>query len=446
MSMVADAIHDPNIDRKKIAGSMINIYLNGASLRVNMNSGSFSVRTYHLRVVSQIFFFFVAVLGIFGIGMTGFIYPFFFCPASPAACGGCPIWVIEHGTIEISAGFTNGYLMILYLIGFFLLIGLLVGRSFCGWACPVGTLQDLFSFLSRKLKTTRSILILSGVSALMLISGAAIPTLLANMGVDLLYYMFMGYVGALGSFLLALSGILFIKRSRNLVPSFVFLGIGTLFWITVFVSRYLNWDRAPTSSIELMGLFGLMFHVIGLVGIIRSIMGERLRPVRNMRGWDKWARLIKVGLLILIAPTSWYFDTLLFTDFDPIGGITATIPELLLNPTGWAANQFFWYKAVFVIGVLVLAALVDRGWCRYLCPIGAMYGPANKISLSDIEFKEDRCIHCQKCILACPMGINPKENKKDPECIRCGRCVEVCPVNAQVFVPVNSTIRGVFSR
>ena len=404
-----------------------------------------SIRTFHFRITSQIVFTLIAILGIFGIGMTGFIYPFFFCPASPGACAGCPIWVIEHGTIEIASGMTNGYLMIAYLIGMFLLIGSLFGRSFCGWACPVGSLQDLFSYLNRRLKDTKILLTVTGISFALLLIGTVVPTILADAGIDIQSYMFVGYIGTLGTFVLALCGMIFIKRTPGLMTPIILVAIGSVPWIIAIVLKALE-ISSQFSSIELMGLFGLMFQIIGLVGILRSILKDKIRPQGRMKGLDRWARLTKVGLLILIAPTSWFFDTLLFTDFDPIGGITATIPELMLNPGGWSGNDFFWYKAVFVAGVVVLVSLIDRGWCRYLCPIGAMYGPTNKISLTDIDFRKEDCIHCQLCIKTCPMGINPKEAKRDPECIRCGRCAEVCPTKAQNWVLINSSLKGVLKK
>jgi polyferredoxin len=415
-------------------------------MSVNMTSSGTVVRSYHFRVASQIIFALVAVLGVFGIGMTGFIYPFFFCPASPGACAGCPLWVIEHGTIEIASGMMNGYRMIMYLIGMFLVIGTLVGRSFCGWACPVGTLQDLFSFIGRKVRNLKVLAVISGISFAALAAGAVIPSILADSGVELQSYMFLGYIGAMGAFILSLCGVLFIRIKKGVVSSILIIILGSLLWATVAVFRSLELENTPLASLELMGLMGMMFQTIGLVGIMLSALGDRKIGKRSERSFDRYGRLVKVALLVLIAPTSWFFDTLFFTDFDPIGGITATIPELLLNPSDWAGNQFFWFKAVFVVGVLVFVSFVDRGWCRYLCPIGAMYGPFNKIAVTDLEFSSERCVHCQKCIAVCPMGINPKENKTDPECIRCGRCEEACPVGAQVWKPVNSSIRGVFSR
>jgi polyferredoxin len=399
-----------------------------------------------LRIASQSIFFLVAILGVFGIAMTGFIYPFFFCPASPAACAGCPIWVIEHGTINIVKGLQEGLFMILYLVGLFLVIGVLVGRSFCGWACPVGTLQDIFTFFEKKLKRLKFIFILSGTSLSMLVFGTLFPYFMREADMDLLTYMWAGYVGAMGAFLAALSGVMFIKRKENIIPSIILVVIGVLFWAAYYAAQALDWEKTPLASIELMGLLGLLFGVIGLIGIARLALKDRIKGVEMGSKADRRVRWIKYVILIGIAPTSWFFDTLFFTDYDPIGGITATLPELLLNPAGWSGNEFFWFKGIFVVSVIALVAFIDRGWYRYLCQVGDMYAPTNKIAISDIRFDEEECVHCQMCIEACPMGINPKEDKRDPECIRCGKCVTSCPTKAQKFVIFNRSIKGVFKR
>jgi polyferredoxin len=280
----------------------------------------------------------------------------------------------------------------------------------------------------------------------MLIFGVFFPYLMREADMELLTYMWSGYVGAMGAFLAALSGIMFIKRTKNIAPSLVLVVVGVLFWVVYFAANALEWDKTPLASIELMGLLGLLFGIMGLIGIVRMAMKERMTGIKTGSKADRRVRWIKYGLLISIAPTSWFFDTLFFTDFDPIGGITATLPELLLNPAGWSGNEFFWFKGIFVVSVIALVAFIDRGWCRYLCPIGAMYAPTNKISISDIRFYEKDCVHCQMCIKACPMGINPKEDKRDPECIRCGKCVTSCPTKAQEFVIFNRSIKGVFKK
>ncbi|MBN1389645.1 MAG: 4Fe-4S binding protein [Candidatus Thermoplasmatota archaeon] len=411
-----------------------------------MTSGRSRVTLNVLRTSSRIFFFLIAVLGIFGVSMTGLIYPYFFCPASPAACAGCPIWVIEHGTINIVKGANEGLYMLLYLLGLFLVIGVLVGRSFCGWACPMGTLQDIFSFFDRVLKSIKWILVLAGASLAMLVFGIVFPYVMREAEMDILTYMWAGYIGALGAFLSALSGVMLLKRKESLLPPIILVVAGVLMWVLTLAADRAGWGFTPLASIELMGLLGLMFGTIGSLGVARFFLRERVPRMSAGSRTDRRIRWTKYGILLAIAPTSWLFDTLFFTDYDPIGGITATLPELLLDPSGWSGNQFFWMKAIFVVGVITLISFVDRGWCRYLCPVGAMYAPLNKVSISDIEYTAEECIHCQLCIRNCPMGLNPKEDKRDPECIRCGRCVTSCPTRAQRFVPFNRSLRGVFGK
>ena len=411
-----------------------------------MPEGRSLLKVYHLRTASQIFFLLTAILGVFGIGMTGFIYPYFFCPASPGACAGCPIWVIEHGTLEIVDGAVAGGYMLLYLIGLFVLIGAIVGRSFCGWACPVGTLQDFYSFLKTKLWRTRDILIAIGISVSLIVIGALLPFLLSEWSVELKYYMFVGYVGAIGVFAFTIVSFTLMERHNKSWMPAIFLVAGVIMVGINILYKALDLGDSPLSSLEFIGLLAMMFLTLGILGYVRMITKGRSFKVSPGSRTDWGLRLVKVGPLISRASLSWLVDSLAFTDLDPIGGITATIPELFLDPAGWSANEFFWYKAVFVFAVIAMVAVVDRAWCRYLCPIGAMYGPTNKISVSDVRYDPDQCIHCQLCIEACPMAINPKEDKLDPECIRCGRCVDVCPTDAQKFVLFNQRIKGVFKK
>ncbi len=83
----------------------------------------------------------------FAIGMTGLIYPFLFCYASPGACAACPIGILEHSIVP---GRRVNACLLLYLVSTLALVGLVFGRGACGWACPVGTFQDLISKITKK--------------------------------------------------------------------------------------------------------------------------------------------------------------------------------------------------------------------------------------------------------------------------------------------------------
>lgn len=107
----------------------------------------------------------------------------------------------------------------------------------------------------------------------------------------------------------------------------------------------------------------------------------------------------------------------------------ASVADLLSSPLLWA-------RLTIMVGVLVLALYVPRGWCRYLCPQGAMLALASRFSFLGLRREPVRCTRatCRACVEACPMNIRildlPWEKFTDPECIYCLRCVEACPTKA----------------
>lgn len=71
--------------------------------------------------------------------------------------------------------------------------------------------------------------------------------------------------------------------------------------------------------------------------------------------------------------------------------------------------------------------LVERIWCKYLCPMGAVLAIFNKISLIRLTAEEEKCTHCIRCEKVCGMSIkNIPANLRHPECIYCLKCVEAC--------------------
>jgi len=98
-----------------------------------------------------------------------------------------------------------------------------------------------------------------------------------------------------------------------------------------------------------------------------------------------------------------------------------------LNPGKFVPNPFFWVALAVFILFLVLIFVVERGWCRYFCPVGALLAPFNKISYLHVAVNKQKCIHCNACSNACPMGIDVPNMNRNPECILCGKCIEICP-------------------
>ena len=85
----------------------------------------------------------------------------------------------------------------------------------------------------------------------------------------------------------------------------------------------------------------------------------------------------------------------------------------------------------FVLALTVLASLIVwRPFCKYLCPLGAIYGFFNRVSIHRLRLDADSCVRCGKCAAACRMCVDPAETPDSAECIRCGACVKACPTGA----------------
>ena len=108
----------------------------------------------------------------------------------------------------------------------------------------------------------------------------------------------------------------------------------------------------------------------------------------------------------------------------------------LLNMLG----PLFTWKFVLFVSCVVICIFAYRAFCRFICPLGAIYSLFNKISFFGIKLNRDKCTHCGKCINKCKLDI---KHVGDHECISCGECIDVCPTKAiswkgpKIFVAPN---------
>lgn len=81
-------------------------------------------------------------------------------------------------------------------------------------------------------------------------------------------------------------------------------------------------------------------------------------------------------------------------------------------------------------GLVVLSIVVRNGWCRILCPYGALLALFGVLSPFRIRRNADACVQCGQCTKACGMGIRVAEKAvvQSLECTACLSCVASCRV------------------
>lgn len=199
-------------------------------------------------------------------------------------------------------------------------------------------------------------------------------------------------------------------------PSFPFYVLGFLLLFGLLCGRWICSHICP---------FGLVQDLIYRIPFPKK--------VRTFKG-DRVLRLAKYAVLAVLVIGLTLFDTLVpyFCKYlCPSGTLFGAIPLSVTVPQLRSQIGFlFWWKVGVLVTLLLLSLLIARPFCRYLCPLGAIYGLFNRVALTHLAYRPDACVQCGRCETVCPMGIDPKTQFDSAECIRCGRCQKVCPTGS----------------
>lgn len=94
----------------------------------------------------------------------------------------------------------------------------------------------------------------------------------------------------------------------------------------------------------------------------------------------------------------------------------------------------FGIGAVYFLLTLLFDLLVARrGFCRYLCPGGALYSLLGHFRLFRIKRVVENCNDCAKCSAICEFGLDPLRDQFGQECNNCTACIAICPTDAMTF-------------
>lgn len=202
---------------------------------------------------------------------------------------------------------------------------------------------------------------------------------------------------------------------------------GNISWESV---KYSVWMLVATvPATVLVGRFFCGFFCsFGAVQDLLWFGSHRLRALfpgkRNLKKADRIFRFAKYAVLFYFIIFVW-------------SGVTAVKTAGLWQVFGQYVSFGHWpgLKPLLSVGGILLLVIfigslfVQRFFCRYFCPMGAIYSLISQASFLKIDKPRDGCGKCHLCTSKCPMGMDltKKDRIAGGECISCQKCVSWCP-------------------
>lgn len=208
-------------------------------------------------------------------------------------------------------------------------------------------------------------------------------------------------------------------NSRNYKISMYIVGLLVIFG--TFLGRFVCGFLCP------FGLVQDLLYKIPFVKKIRSLPGERAL---------RYLRFVFLAVFVILLP-AFVADFMGFVEpwfckwICPVGTLEGGIPLVLLNSAmRGAAGFIFRWKLAILILTIISSIIIYRPFCRYVCPLGAIYGIFNKISFYRFKIDGTKCTKCGACQKICKLNIPVYEKPNSADCIRCGDCKATCPHSA----------------
>ena len=202
---------------------------------------------------------------------------------------------------------------------------------------------------------------------------------------------------------------------------FAFYAAGFLMFVGALMGRFVCGFLCP------FGLIQDLLHKIPFPKKLRTFQGDKLLRKLKYVILVIFVVLLPMFVVDILGQGAPYFCKLIC----PVGTLEGGLPLVLLNKSmhsalGWL---YAWKNAALLVTIF-LSVLIYRPFCKYICPLGAVYSIFNPISVFRYRVDKETCVDCAACAKVCKMQVNPVDNANHPECIRCGACKKVCPVNA----------------
>jgi ferredoxin len=128
--------------------------------------------------------------------------------------------------------------------------------------------------------------------------------------------------------------------------------------------------------------------------------------------------ILLTGLLDPIPLISRSFNLFVLPVVDTAVGITSVTARLY---------QGSWLIFMVFMAAILGNLLIPRLYCRFICPLGALFGLISRLAVWRIGKMEEQCKDCKMCERYCEGGCAPSTNIRVSECVLCCNCIDPCP-------------------
>ena len=201
-----------------------------------------------------------------------------------------------------------------------------------------------------------------------------------------------------------------------------------------------NSDHKWTAYVfGILAIFGIMLGrtICGFLcplGLCQDLLYKIPSP-KVKKSWltriFSYFKYVVLGMMVVVLPLM-YMEGSPVPSFCkyicPAGLFEGAFGLLPNNPSyyGMLGVVFSW-KFLLLVAFIVLSIVFFRFFCRFICPLGALYGFFCKVALLGVKVDKKKCTDCGMCIAVCKMDV---KTVGDHECINCGECIRVCPTKA----------------
>jgi len=256
---------------------------------------------------------------------------------------------------------------------------IILGRFFCGWLCPLGSIHQFIGYLAKRKKTIKTRIELNRYHP-----------------AQSLKYWILVFLLSMAAAELAIDVLRLPRTNAVWLAAAIALGFAAV--VTLVVRRVaVNAKKAFTAVIAIGGGWALSSFLLH---------GD-WRPVASLQ----------IGLLDPISLVYRSINLIMLPLVDRTTLVVSSSPRLYAGT--WLI------AAIFLISVL-LNFISPRFYCRFVCPLGALFGVLGRFALWRIGKAREECIGCQLCEKNCEGACQPTSRIRTAECVLCLNCVNDC--------------------